>query len=137
MRPDTIVPSSAGVATLLLAATAVVGCAAPLRHALSRRPTVLVAAEPGERRPDALTDIHNTGRCRVQVEARGQAGDVVGASEWIAPDGRSPRFELPAGFRWIVLEVDPGCDAPSGSIRYATTAPEPELADAGVAPPSR
>ncbi len=126
-----------GPATAILLAASLGGCAGALQRATSRRPAVLVTADGGERQVAALTDIDNTGVCSVQLVARDPAGEIVATSAWLPPRARLERFEVHAGFRWIVLEVDPGCGYTFGVIHYATITTAAEVADAGGAAPAR
>ena len=106
------------LAALLVALAAATGCAGTQRRAAGRRPTVVLAAVPGECAPAALVDIDNPGRCAVQLVARDAEREVVGASPWIGAGARDASYQLPARFAWVVLEVDPLCASPVGRIRY-------------------
>ena len=114
-----------GQLRLLAAAVALVsvtGCAGIQRRAVSRRPTVILAHEPGACRPAALVDIDNPGRCRVQLVARGLDREYLAASAWIPAGQHHASFDLPDRFSWIVLEVDPLCESSIGRIRYRPSA---------------
>jgi hypothetical protein len=117
-------PSMAGLALALAAAA---GCTSGQRRAVSRRPTVVLAAQPDRCQPAALIDIANPGDCRVQLVARGADREFLGASAWIRAGQHGASYDLPDGFAWIVLEVDPLCARAVGRIRYrpaaATCAP--------------
>ncbi len=105
-----------------LALVAVTGCAGIQRRAVSRRPTVILANEPGACRPAALVDIDNPGQCRVQLVARGLDREYLAASAWIPAGQHHASFDLPDRFSWIVLEVDPLCASSIGRIRYRPSA---------------
>ena len=104
------------------ALVSVTGCAGIQRRAVSRRPTVILAHEPGACRPAALVDIDNPGRCRVQLVARGLDREYLAASAWIPAGQHHASFDLPDRFSWIVLEVDPLCESSIGRIRYRPSA---------------
>lgn len=111
--------STSTLAFTALLAVAAGGCFSPLQRAVGRRPTVLVAGDDSACQPAALETIRNVGRCRVQLVASDQTGGIVRSSGWIEVDGTSPRFDLPAQFAWVTLEIDPGCEHPRGVVRYA------------------
>ncbi len=108
---------------------ALAGCGAGRQRVVSRRPGVLVAHTAGACRPTALTQIDNPSVCRVQLVARNDAGEAIGATGWIAAGTSRPRFDLPHQFDWVVLEVDPGCASPVASVRYAAAASACEASD--------
>lgn len=115
---------------LVLALASAAGCAGAQRRATSRRPTVVLAAEPGACAPAAIVDIDNPGHCPVQLVARGADREFLGASAWIRAGQHDASYSLPERFSWIVLEVDPLCDSAVGRIRYR---PAPSSCEAGSA----
>ena len=109
------------VILLVAVATVAAGaCSAPMRRAVSPRPTVVVSRE-ARCRPETVARIQNVGACRVRLVATDEHGDAVGASRWISPAESAPPYQLPGEFTWVLLQVDPGCDEEVGSLRYTTT----------------
>ncbi len=108
-----------GIVLVILAAMAAGACSAPMRRAVSPRPTIVVSRDV-RCRPEAVTRIRNVGACRIRLVATDAEGDAVGASRWIKPAESAPPYELPGQSTWVLLQVDPGCAEEVGSLRYTT-----------------
>ena len=116
------------IITVITITVALAACA-HLNTKSGLRERVLVGPESGQCRPVALTGLENAGDCRIQVVAKAETNQVLRSTPWIDVGDVGGRFELPTGYRWVVLEVDPGCSAHLGTVRYAVDRScEPALA---------